>query len=469
MAWSEVDDIEPHVGRDEVIERIEGAVGVPEREIRHEGIAARLAHLTGVGEAPVGVAVDPRHHEGVVQRRVEGRDLIVLIRRRVHRDRVQPGVPGGHGGGVVGAEVPRGHLRRQVRRRPVEGDEGEAHLGLDVLAVGHAEIQPHAHVRPGRRGGAVGEHRVALPYVRRGPRLVEGHHEVQGEAARHSSVRLDAALDRLPVGHQRQRPVGVIGAVVGLGDPVVEVDDQRPRGRGRGKLVDLVRRVRRCRELGLNAALERDAVEARGRHLIAGRERGGVLLDPQLRGHEGGHRQDAQHAVVLRAGPVEVEVREGQDRGVAGPVAVVVKEVDRRVLARGLRSHPRHPVGHAGGGRGVACGEGVAAAAHARLGIGRRGLALGIDVGRGRVGDRHGSGRRGRRVGGGLAAASRAQQDEGGHPKAGAPLPELARVRHSHLAAESILRSAAGIQGPSEVYGFEGGEANAASAGRAPS
>ncbi len=233
-------------------QRMQRAIGVPQREGRVVGEALRLVHgVVGAAVAAVAVHEERRRHQRVIERGVEvaphrrrrvdlqnlERPRPLILRGAAHRLEI----PARHGGGEVGERVVlahRGdrHLHHQLRARGVGEVEGaDQRAPLDLRAG--------ARLLAGRRREALVEHLLlGVAQLMPAHRAREAHREVQ-LPPRRPAARLPKAADGAVGMHPQARPQHLAGVVVEAGAQV----DEHVRGPARRKAVAVHADARRRR------------------------------------------------------------------------------------------------------------------------------------------------------------------------------------------------------------------------------
>ena len=301
------------LGREERVERMRGAEGVPQRE-RGVVVAKRgCAHLVvRAAVASVDVRDVVRVDEEVVERGVEVRHLVGVALRPHAAEEVVPLRARLRAHAV---EVPAGNLGGKVAARARQIDGGERHLHEQRAARRHVEVEDAPH---GLLGGILLRQ---LGHGRR--RLAELHHvgelavhpQAVAVASRHAHVVLHGGRR---LGHVRVQRLRVAH------DAPLRVDEHvRARAQER-EAVD--RRMRRHRHLHLHAVIrERHAVVAGRGRLRRLRERARVRLAVTRAGER--HHEDVAEVGTPRAAEVRLREAENVRVGVAVAARVVPAEV----------------------------------------------------------------------------------------------------------------------------------------------
>jgi hypothetical protein len=341
------------------MERVEGAVGVPEGEIGDVAEAVGRVNLAiEAAVAPGDVALDGGHEIEVVERRRHHGPL--RVGPAGEADGVEQRLPGA-GRLLRGVgEGPGRHLRSEVLGGLVGRDEGEAHLQLD-RARRQIEGEGHAHARAARLRARRGGHAI-VPDQGLGPGGAgAGRKEdvVPAKAVGHASHGVEAAPQAVAGGIE-----GDLGRRHGAAvEVVIEIEDHLAGG-GPGRVgVAVVGGVHRGGEVDGDAVVEGDRIVA-GRGRLGGLLEGGAVSSRGGDGRiEGGDGHQRQHAVVGGAGAVQVQVGEAEDGVVAVPVAGEVQESDGAPRPLGVGSDLDEALGRgrAHGGAAHAVGEAAAA------------------------------------------------------------------------------------------------------------
>ena len=324
------------LGVDQRQELVHVAVGVPQREDR---IAVAL-HGADFGALHDGVlAVDVLQQIGVDERMVKTRveDLALFARTALDTDAAQVVVPARTRLGAHGVEVLALLLGVEVHAGVLHRDERDAHLHLDLLALGRPVGEPHADVVTGQLLRIARIELVAtavlvplgldallrglhLPVADRLGTLVDTHDEVNRE-------------DRLRIvaeGAQQLRPLdfriahaAYEGARL-VGQTLAQVEQDVALAGREGEARHAA--AQRGRYLGQDAVLVQEVgvVARRGRLARIG---AAVVVVVHIERARGGHQQQGAHLGASHA--AEVHVRK------AGEELVVVL-VGRRPPARVL-------------------------------------------------------------------------------------------------------------------------------------
>ena len=311
------------LGREPRVQRRDGAVGVPQRQVRHLLPPGRdHRRLAGELVRAVDVADHRRHQERVIQARVERAALGLGAAGQLDDAELAPPRVGRRAANRI--EVHRRNLGVEVSPRALDRDQRQperdrARAGGQRDRRAGAGRGPHLMRRERGRGARDEVQRVAAEPGRHPAEMVE----LPRDLARGVIDGDRRGVDRAALQHLR------------------EVHDERA-GRRKGEPLD--RDPRRGRELDRDAAVERDPVVAR-RDVLVGLGEAPLVVDhaglariERERGHHG------QHAVVGRARAVEVDRREPADAIVLGVVAREVLEADGPERAVGIGPGLGEPV-----------------------------------------------------------------------------------------------------------------------------
>ena len=348
-------------------QRMLGPEGVPQREGRVEGkrpaVQLALMHLVvGTPIAAIGVGIDARGQQGVVERRVEG---LIHRGRGLDVDGAQGLLPGGLGAGALGVEVEARLVAGQVGDRPVLAGGRQRHLHgqrpVDLAKVEHPHEATALNLgavvgRAARLSEAViGDVLLGIPERLADQRAIELDGEEQ-LAPRSPAARLAIAGDHAVGRHPQARPQHLARIVVDRGPQV----DQHLGAVALREGVAVQAGAQARRQLGAHAAVAQgDGVVARlgdlgvvavARAVARARLVGFARLQLGLARNRG--QQDVAEVGV--AGAREVGVREAQDRRVAEAIAggAGIALLEGQDVGVGAQLH--HAERHDRAGEGVA-------------------------------------------------------------------------------------------------------------------
>ena len=329
-----------------MIERVECAVGVPQRQIRDKLAIGHRALFAAVEITSVDVTGYRRHEEAAIERRIEHsprRDRAAL-----DEDRAQTLAPRRRRRRRGRIEIPRRKLGLEVRNRASGRDEREPDLKLDGRA--RREFEGH----------------TLAPALFANPRRPGSRGKVDLVAAK-TSAHLANAMQAAANGLIRRIELECRGRDLPVFETSKQVDDDRRR-RAFGKRVSMMCCACCSRQLGANLTVfEHDLVAPRSGDFALFRESRPVALRGCLRWIKGRGRHDAQDAVVREACPVKMHVREALDHIVAGVVAGVVLKANGAEFATGVRPKLDETVRSRGADEGAPIREAKTAAANGRV------------------------------------------------------------------------------------------------------
>ncbi len=348
------------------------AIHIPAAEVGVLGALARLDAMDLPVEPEVlavGVAVDVRMQQRVIQRRVERGELVG--RAAVDTDAAERTVPGGRGAAGDLVDVRARVLGAQVGARVGQADVGDAHAHVDRATPGRVEAHVGARAVAGVRDAlgavahaargvvAVRVHGGILPGASRGERLVELGDEIQRVVAVLEIVRQVAA--EVAAGDRTSDSVRVVVDAdmrVAAADFRIRSTDQQRRGAAGGPGEASRAGARGGAQFGLHAAVERDAVGAGARGLVVVRIGAGVDAVAIVRGWRARDLARDRHERDVAAGAAAAGARQMGQAEAADLADVVFVASGRRgacVVAPGrLRAPLHHAEWHHGAREGIA-------------------------------------------------------------------------------------------------------------------